>query len=103
MSTTDHHLEQQKLDTNYHINRQLFVIVLFSPVVAQFGAEPKTTIWGMESRRWRRKALVLRKGPGSLHWRAGASAITATASTHSFCSATHIWAPPHPLLSGVNN
>ena len=66
MYTTDHHLEQQKLDTNYHINRQLFVIVLISPVVAQFGAEPKTTIWGMESRRWRRKALVQRKGPGSL-------------------------------------
>ena len=73
MYTIDHHLEQQKLDTNYHINRQLFVIVLISPVVAQFGAEPKTTIWGMESRRWHRKALVQRKGPGSLHWRAGAS------------------------------
>ena len=55
------------------------VIVLFSPVVAQFGAEPKTTIWGTESGRWRRKALVLRKGPGSLHWRAGFSVITVSA------------------------
>ena len=103
MSTTYHHLEQQKARNKLPYKQTTVVIVLFSPVVAQFGAEPKTTIWGTESRRWRRKALVLRKGPGSLHWRAGASAITATASTHSFCSATHIWAPPHPLLSGVNN
>ena len=84
-------MEQQKLDTNYHINRQLFVIVLISPVVAQFGAEPKTTIWGMESRRWRRKALVQRKGPGSLTGGPG------------LLWAGLLWAPPHPLLSRVNN
>ena len=91
MSTTYHHMEQQKARNKLPYKQTTVVIVLFSPVNAQFGAEPKTTIWGMESRRWRRKALVQRKGPGSLTGGPG------------LLWAGLLWAPPHPLLSRVNN